>query len=117
MTDRLGRKKALGFTLIELMIVITLIGILSAVAIPAFRQYQMKSKRAEAYTNLVALSKAQKSYYAEWSTYISVLGQPITATSVAPSSNHLTISLPCPPIATSRCWPSLPANNPSIPVS
>jgi prepilin-type N-terminal cleavage/methylation domain-containing protein len=86
MTDRLGRKKALGFTLIELMIVVVLIGILSAIAIPGFRRYQMGSKRAEAYTNLVALSKAQKAYYAEWSTYISVLGEPITTSSVAPSS-------------------------------
>ena len=75
-----------GFTLIELMIVVTLIGILSSVAIPGFQGYQRKSKRAEAYTNLSALAKTEKSYYAEMGNYVSVLGEPITTSGVAPSS-------------------------------
>ena len=87
MTDRPDRRRTAGFTLIELMIVVTLIGVLSAVAIPGFLRYQMTSKRAEAYTNLVAVSKAQKAYYAEFGTYISVLGEPITTTSIPPSKS------------------------------
>ena len=82
-----GRKQRAGFTLIELMIVLALIGILSAVAVPGFLRYQMTSKRAEAYANLVALSKAEKSYFAEFSLYVSALGEPITTSGVAPSSD------------------------------
>ncbi len=43
-----GRKKNSGFTLVELMIVVAIIGILAAVAIPAFSRYVKKSKTAEA---------------------------------------------------------------------
>jgi prepilin-type N-terminal cleavage/methylation domain-containing protein len=53
-----------GFTLVELMIVVALIGVLSAVAIPAFLTYQARSRRAESYTNLAAIADAQKSLQA-----------------------------------------------------
>ena len=57
------RNKA-GFTLVELMVVVALIGVLSAVAIPSFLTYQARSRRAEAYANLAAIAKAQKSFVA-----------------------------------------------------
>ena len=56
-----------AFTLIELMIVVALIGVLASLAIPSFRTYQMKSKRAEAFGNLATLAQTQKSYFAEFS--------------------------------------------------
>jgi type IV pilus assembly protein PilA len=60
-----------GFTLVELMIVVAIIGILAAIAIPNFIKFQAKAKQSEAKTNLKGLFQAQKSYYAERDTYTS----------------------------------------------
>ncbi|MBY0398888.1 prepilin-type N-terminal cleavage/methylation domain-containing protein [Myxococcota bacterium] len=69
-------KRSRGFTLIELMIVVAIIGVLASVAIPSFIDYQLKSKRTEAYANLSALAKAQKSYFAEYNAFVGALSEP-----------------------------------------
>ena len=58
-------KKKDGFTLIELMIVVVIIGILAAIAIPAFINYVKKSKTSEAPSNLKSLYTGAASYYAQ----------------------------------------------------
>jgi len=58
-----------GFTLIELMIVVAIIGILAAIAIPNFLRYQAQSRQAEAKTNLGGIFVAETSYYGEQSRY------------------------------------------------
>ncbi|QAT87516.1 pilin [Corallococcus coralloides] len=68
MMNRLFRKKG-GFTLIELMIVVAIIGILAAIAIPNFIRFQAKSKQSEAKTNLKAIFTAQKAYFGEKDKY------------------------------------------------
>lgn len=70
-------QKHRGFTFIELMLVVTIIGILAAIAIPKFLTYQCKTKQVEARKGLGALAKMQATYFAENEEYaadIDVLG-------------------------------------------
>jgi type IV pilus assembly protein PilA len=69
MLNRLMKKKG-GFTLIELMIVVAIIGILAAIAIPNFIRFQARSKQSEAKTNLKAIFTAQKAYFGEKDKYV-----------------------------------------------
>jgi len=59
------RKLARGFTLIELMIVVAIIGILAAIAIPNFMRFQARARQSEAKANLKAIFTAVKSDWAE----------------------------------------------------
>ncbi len=58
-------KERKGFTLIELMIVVAIIGILAAIAIPNFLKFQAKAKQSEAKNNLSAIFTSQISYFGE----------------------------------------------------
>jgi type IV pilus assembly protein PilA len=64
------RKSEKGFTLIELMIVVAIIGILAAIAIPNFIRFQLKSKSSEGKVNLAAIRTAEEGYMAEYGTYV-----------------------------------------------
>ena len=66
--DTMLRSKK-GFTLIELMIVVAIIGILAAIAIPNFLKFQARSKQSEAKTNLKAVFTAETAYFGENNTY------------------------------------------------
>jgi type IV pilus assembly protein PilA len=65
-----------GFTLIELMIVVAIIGILAAIAIPNFLRFQLKAKSSEGKTNIAAIRTAEESYFAEYGSYVSALPSP-----------------------------------------
>ena len=65
-----------GFTLIELMIVVAIIGILSAIAIPNFLRYQLKSKTAEAKSNIGAIKISEEAWKAETNFYASCIANP-----------------------------------------
>jgi type IV pilus assembly protein PilA len=66
------RKKS-GFTLIELMIVVAIIGILAAIAIPNFIRFQARAKQGEAKANLKSLFTAQRSYFQEKDKYMETI--------------------------------------------
>jgi len=65
--------KRRGFTLIELMIVVAIIGILAAIAIPNFIRFQARSKQGEAKANLKSLFTAERSLYQEKDKYYSTI--------------------------------------------
>lgn len=64
------RKSAVGFTLVELMIVVAIIAILAAIAIPSYTTYLTRSKLTEATNNLAAYRVLQEQFYQDNRTYV-----------------------------------------------
>jgi len=62
-------QKQKGFTLIELMVVVAIIGILASISIPNFLRYQARSRQAEARTNLGAIYVTEIAYFGESGRY------------------------------------------------
>src|SRR5208283_4677840 len=72
-------KKEFGFTLIELLIVVAIIAILAAIAIPNFLAAQVRSKVSKTLAEFQTLDTALESYYVDYNDYISTrIGQPLT---------------------------------------
>jgi type IV pilus assembly protein PilE len=69
MTMRMHSRRLGGFTLIELMIVVAIIGILSAIAYPSYQNYIRKSRRADAHALLQAAQLAQEKYRINHTSY------------------------------------------------
>jgi len=63
-------KKNNGFSLIELMIVVAILGILLAIALPSYRDSIEKSERGLAQAALMSLNGAMEQYYSEHNTYV-----------------------------------------------
>ncbi len=64
-----NKYKSLGFTLLELLIALAIVGILSAIAYPNYRQYLLRAHRAEGLTALKQAAIRQERYYSNNSTY------------------------------------------------
>ena len=62
-------KKSSGFTIVELLISVMLVGILAAVALPTYRDYVLRSHRAEAHAALLDMASRQERFVAQRNTY------------------------------------------------
>lgn len=63
------RKFQRGFSLVELMVVVAIIGVLASIAVPAINKYLAKARQSEAKTNLASLYTSEKAFYAEYTAY------------------------------------------------
>jgi type IV pilus assembly protein PilA len=84
-------KRSDGFTLIEMMLVVAIIGVMAAMSMPWYMRFQMRVKAAESKANLSAVRTAEEGYFAEYGTYV--------AMSPAPSGS---------PISVKRRWSVCP---------
>ncbi|WP_281174002.1 type IV pilin protein [Andreprevotia chitinilytica] len=89
-------RKETGFTLIEIMTVLAIMGILVAIALPAYQTYVRKSRRAVAKTALLDLSSRQEKYYSlnnAYATNLTTLGYSSNSVSLPDStSNYYALS-------------------------
>lgn len=69
-TSTLNQK---GFSLVELMIVVAIIGLLAAVGVPQYQKFQARARQSEAKAALSALYSAEQSFFSEWNCYASDL--------------------------------------------
>jgi len=62
-------KTSRGFTLIEVMVTVVILAVLTAIAVPAYRNYVSTSRNTEGWNNLAAIKLAQEEYFLENNRY------------------------------------------------
>lgn len=93
---RFKKQNNKGFSLVELMIVVSIIGILAALAVPRFQGFQARAKSAEARTSLSHIYTLEQSYYGDNDQYTNVLGSQGLGFSLngqTPASNGTTFAI------------------------
>lgn len=74
-----GRKAQRGVTLLELMVVVVIVGILAAIAVPTYRQQVLRSNRSDAKTALMQTAQNLERCYTRTSTFVDCVVLPVTA--------------------------------------
>jgi len=91
------KNKSRGFTLIELMIAIVIVGILTAIAVPNFTGYMREARRTDAIVMLLEVAGEQEKFYSENNAYadkMGVLGYgAVTANTVASPDGHYNVTV------------------------
>jgi type IV pilus assembly protein PilE len=81
-----------GFSLIELMIAVVIVGILTAVAVPAYGSYVLRTRLAEAWTGLAGFQPAAEQYWSNNRTYADV-GTASLAQRLPPANGNFAYAL------------------------
>ena len=87
--------QARGFTLIEIMVVVAIVAILAAIAMPSYNRYTFRSRRVDGKNLLLSVANAQERYYATYNRYGSLTA--IGFANPAPSGNgyyNVTVVIP-----------------------
>lgn len=80
---RSGRRASGGFTLIELMIVVTVMAIIAAVAIPSYQQYNRRANRSQAQQLMLTIQNREEQYVLDARAYTNALGSGTGGLSIA----------------------------------
>jgi len=83
-------KRSLGFSLIELLTVVAIIGIIAAFAMPAYQDYVIRGKLSEAYSALAGLRVKMEQYYQDNRKYNS--GATTNCGAALPASRYFTVT-------------------------
>lgn len=99
------KKKSTGFTLIELMVVVAIIGLLAAIAIPSYKDSTRRANRADAQITLSRLATLQERYFFRTNQYTGdfndlISGVADNTTSITSDEGYYTVSL----TATASSW-------------
>lgn len=79
-TARPGCRRESGFTLIELMITVVVVGLLAAIAVPSYQRYAVRAKRAEAKAALMDLAAREERFYANQMQFAALADLGVSAT-------------------------------------
>jgi type IV pilus assembly protein PilA len=95
MIQHLNKKKGeQGFTLVELLVVIVIIGILTAIALPSFLNQTAKAKQVEAKTNMSSMNKIQQAYRIENGSFSNNFGDLALGRLVGANNPAYTYTIP-----------------------
>ncbi len=84
--------KQKGFTLIEVMIVVVIVGILASIAYPSYTEYVFKADRAEGKAHLLSAMQAQERIYSQTMTYVDTV-EALTGINAKSENNKYTLSV------------------------
>ncbi len=91
---KLGKNREAGFTIIELMIVVVIIGVLGAIALPSYNDYILRSRLAEAYANLGDLSTKLEQFFQDNRTYAGACVAGTVAPNPTAQMKYFTVTCP-----------------------